>query len=140
MYMPTCYFAYVFSKHLYADRKKISWVVEFLEGSAVDDALKGQRQFLSFKVLSEFYHVEVARLVKSRDEEVEPAPKRRVPMVDGCDGVPELIVGDRVVDGRKEYLVRWKGKGSSDDEWVSESAMHRCSRLVQVYEGKGKKG
>jgi hypothetical protein len=51
--------------------------------------------------------------------------------------VPEYevdhIVASRLVRGRTEYLVRWRGYGSFDDTWEPEANLANAADIVAAF-------
>ena len=45
----------------------------------------------------------------------------------------ENILGHRLVDGRKQYLVKWKGYDNSDNTWEPVDNLMNCWTLVKRY-------
>ncbi len=80
------------SKHLSADRKRASFVIEYIEGSAVEGRLEGQKQDLSQKALCEYYQVEASRPIQSGA--IERVATRTKTVVSGFGAEPSLILDD----------------------------------------------
>lgn len=43
----------------------------------------------------------------------------------------ERLLGDKLVQ-KRHYLVRWKGYGSSEDQWIEESKLN-CPSILKKY-------
>lgn len=51
----------------------------------------------------------------------------------------EKILKERDVDGKKEYLIRWKGCKPADDTWEPEESVDNCRDLLTAFLKKKKK-
>lgn len=46
----------------------------------------------------------------------------------------EKITGKRILNGKIQYLVKWKGYGDGQSTWEKEENLNNCSELIQKYE------
>lgn len=58
---------------------------------------------------------------------------------EATDWVVEKIVKERDTDGKKEYLIRWKGYKAADDTWEPEESVDNCQDLLADFLKKKKK-
>ena len=49
----------------------------------------------------------------------------------------EAVLQERVVRGKKQYLVRWKGYNSFDDTWEPEENLLNAKDAVAKFQRKG---
>lgn len=45
-----------------------------------------------------------------------------------------MIIGIKRIAGKKQYLVRWKGKSGKDATWVPKKQLKKVKEMVKFFE------
>jgi hypothetical protein len=71
-------------------------------------------------------------------ETSKKAKKMSASAEDEKEFVVEKVVGHRIINGKAEYFIKWKGYPTKCNTWEPEKNLH-CEKLVAEYEAQGKK-
>lgn len=51
----------------------------------------------------------------------------------GLEYEVEYIVNDQLIDGYRQYLVKWKGYDDFENTWEPEENLQHCEDLIEAY-------
>ena len=56
-------------------------------------------------------------------------------MTDDCEGEYEVeyVRASRVIHGKRQYLIHWKGYSADSDTWEPESSLDNCTEAIQAF-------
>ncbi|KAI5796655.1 hypothetical protein EDC01DRAFT_629449 [Geopyxis carbonaria] len=81
--------------------------------------------------------ISVRHLLKARDtpDSYKRSPSKSTSAVPGEDLKPvEIVLNDRVHNGRKQYFVKFAGLPLSRNEWLDESEFENSRELISEFE------
>ena len=74
----------------------------------------------------------VSRLKSATENEFKNRKAKPLPPIKDDEYEVESIEADRIRYGHKEYLVRWKGYGFQDCNWIRDKDL-RCPIILKNY-------